>query len=43
MEPINDRISMYKDYLNNAFEKIKKLLPKKNKDLKEMLTKAQGF
>lgn len=42
MESLNDRVSMYKDYLNNAFEKIKKNLPKKHKDLRDMIIKAQG-
>lgn len=43
MESLNDRPSMYADFLNNAIEKIRKLLPKKHKDLRELLSKTQGL
>ena len=43
MESLNDRPSMYADFLNNAIEKIRKLLPKKHKDLRELLSKTQGI
>jgi hypothetical protein len=42
MESLNDRPSMYADFLNNPIEKIRKLLPKKHKDLRELLSRTQG-
>ena len=43
MDPLNDRYSMYLDFLNNSIEKIRKLLPKKHKDLRDLLSRTQGI
>lgn len=42
MESLNDRFSMYTDFLNNSIEKIRKLLPKKHKDIREIFSRTQG-
>ncbi len=42
MESLNDRPSMYLDFLTNSIEKIRKLLPKKHKDLRDLLSHTQG-
>jgi uncharacterized protein (UPF0216 family) len=42
MEPVRDPYLQYSELMNKAFEKIKKTLPKKYKELKDLCTEAQG-
>ena len=42
MEPVRDPYVQYSELLNKAFEKIKKNVPKKYKELKDLCNEAQG-
>jgi len=42
MEPVRDPYVQYSELLNKAFDKIKKNVPKKYKELKDLCTEAQG-
>ena len=42
MEAVRDPYLQYSDLLNKAFEKIKKTVPKKYNELKNLCTEAQG-
>ncbi len=42
MEAVRDPYLQYSELLNNAFEKIKKTVPKKYNELKNICTEAQG-
>lgn len=43
MEPVRDPYVQYSELLNKAFEKVKKNVPKKYKELKDLCTEAQGM
>ena len=40
MEPVRDPYVQYSELLNKAFDKIKKNVPKKYKELKDLCTEA---
>jgi len=40
MDPVSDPYLQYSELLNKAFEKIKKSVPKKNKELKDVCSEA---
>jgi len=42
MEPVRDPYVQYSELLDKALEKIKKNVPKKYKELKDLCTEAQG-
>ena len=42
MEPVRDPYVHYSELLNKAFEKIKKYVPKKYKQLRDLCTEAEG-
>ena len=42
MEPVRDPYVQYSELLNKAFEKIKKYVPKKYKQLRDLCVEAEG-
>ena len=42
MEPVRDPYVHYSELLGKAFEKIKKYVPKKYKQLRDLCTEAEG-
>jgi len=43
MEPVRDPFVQYSELLNKAFDFIKKFVPKKYKELKDLCTEASGI
>lgn len=43
MEQKSDPLQLYQELLSASFDKIAKLLPKKYKEIKDLITKSMGW